>query len=235
MIPKIIHYCWFGRGEKPKLAQKCIESWKKFCPDYELIEWNEDNFDVSKYPYAQYCLDTKRWAFLSDFVRLVAVYERGGVYFDTDVEVIRPIDDLLSYPSFYGFENDDFVATGLGFGAEKHSKTVRSVLDLYLAMIPDESGAFRMIGCPHLNTEGLLPFGLVLNGKRQSIDGAEIFSEEYFNPFDDATGRLYVTENTYTINHYGKSWMKKGTRLRSRLTRPLHRMFGTDAFQFLKK
>ena len=93
MIPKKIHYCWFGRGEKPKLARKCIESWKRYCPDFEIIEWNEDNFDVTKYAYSKYCFDNKKWAFLSDFVRLIVIYENGGIYFDTDVEVIKSLDN----------------------------------------------------------------------------------------------------------------------------------------------
>lgn len=235
MIPKTIHYCWFGHNEKPKLANKCIESWREFCPDYKIVEWNEDNFDICQYPYAQYCYDTKRWAFLSDFVRLVVVYENGGIYFDTDVEVIKPIDVFLQYQSFYGFEDDEFVATGLGFGAEKYSKTVKSILDEYLSMTPKPDGSFEIIGCPHLNTSGLLPFGLIVNGKRQSIEGAEIFSPEYFNPFDDSKGILKLTNNTYCINHYGKSWMSKRERVRSKLTRPLHRLFGTNAFHSLKK
>ena len=119
MIPKKIHYCWFGGAEKPKLAQKCIASWKKLCPDYEFIEWNENSFDVDQYAYTKYCYGAKKWAFLSDFVRLIAVYENGGIYFDTDVELVKQPDDLLNYEAFFGFENDDFVATGLGFGAER--------------------------------------------------------------------------------------------------------------------
>ena len=118
MIPKKIHYCWFGRGEKPKLAKKCLKSWSKYCPDYEIVEWNEDNFDVEQYPYAKFCLQNKKWAFLSDFARLVIVHEHGGIYFDTDVELVRSPDSLLSYEAFYGFENDQNVATGLGFGAQ---------------------------------------------------------------------------------------------------------------------
>ena len=235
MIPKIIHYCWFGRNEKPKLDQKCIKSWCEFCPDYEIIEWNEDNFDINKYPYAKYCYDTKRWAFLSDFVRLVVVYENGGIYFDTDVEVIKTFDVFLNYESFFGFENNDYVATGLGFGGEPKNKAVEAMLKQYLEMEPDGNGAFEIIGCPNLNTKALLPLGLVRNGKRQSIEYAEIFPVDYFNPFDDATGRLIKTENTYSINRYGKSWMDKKRVIRSRLTRPIHRLFGQDCLKWLKR
>lgn len=121
MIPRKIHYCWFGRGEKPRLAQKCIASWKKYCPDYEIIEWNEDNFDVNRNAYTQMCYKEKKYAFLTDYLRLLIVEEHGGIYFDTDVEAVRSFDELLDNPAFFGFENDRFVNTGEGFGAEPHT------------------------------------------------------------------------------------------------------------------
>ena len=224
MIPKTIHYCWFGRGEKPKLAKKCIESWKNICPDYEIIEWNEDNFDIDRYPYASYCHRTKKWAFLSDFVRLVVTYENGGIYFDTDVELIKRPDDLLNFEAFFGFENDDFVATGLGFGCEANNQAVGAMLREYFEMKPDENGEFQVVGCPKLNTKALLPLGLITNGERQSIEHAEIFPVDYFNPFDDTTGRLNKTDNTYSINRYGKSWMDKKKVIRSKLLRSVRRV-----------
>ena len=224
MIPKKIHYCWFGKGEKPKKAQKCIASWKKYCPDYEIIEWNEDNFDSKQYPYAAYCLENKKYAFLSDFVRLVVINEHGGLYFDTDVELIRSPDGLLQYDAFYGFENDEFVNTGEGFGAEKGHLTVKKMLELYLALEPDESGAYPIIGCPRLNTEALLSFGLERNGKEQTIGGAKILPADFFNPYDDPTGKLNLTKNTVSIHWYSKSWMSKKTVVRSVLTKPLHRI-----------
>ncbi|MBR1675957.1 MAG: glycosyl transferase [Clostridia bacterium] len=229
-IPKKIHYCWFGRGEKPKLAKKCIDSWKKFCPDYEIIEWNEDNFDIAKYPYAQFCLENRKWAFLSDFVRLVVVYENGGIYFDTDVEAIKSFDDLLDLKAFYGFEVKDFVSTGLAFGAEKGNETVLSMINQYLALRPNENGQFPIITCPELNTEALLPFGLKLNGQYQDLGQAVVFPADFFNPYDNPTGRLKKTKNTYSIHWYGKSWLSKGAILRSKLTKPLHRLLGTDFF-----
>ena len=99
MIPRKIHYCWFGRGEKPRLAQKCIASWKKYCPDYEIIEWNEDNFDVNRNAYTQMCYKEKKYAFLTDYLRLLIVEEHGGIYFDTDVEAVRSFDELLDNPA----------------------------------------------------------------------------------------------------------------------------------------
>ena len=114
MIPKVIHYCWFGRNKKTKLAQKCFESWKRYCPEYEIIEWNEDNFDVGQHPYLQWCYEHKKWAFLSDYARLLILLEHGGIYLDTDVEVIRPLDDLLAFEAFFGFETNEIINTGLG-------------------------------------------------------------------------------------------------------------------------
>ena len=231
MIPRKIHYCWFGRGKKPKLAKKCIESWKRFCPDYEIIEWNEDNFDINQYEYVKYCYREKKWAFLSDFVRLIFVYEQGGIYFDTDVELIKSPNELLKYEAFYGFENKEIIATGLGFGAEKEHKTVKEMIDIYLSFNQKADGSFELIGCPNINTQVIDNFGLVKGGVRQNIGGAEIFPVDYFNPLNDATGKLCITENTIAINHYGKSWMNKKDIIRSRLSRPLHRIFGTDFFR----
>ena len=235
MIPKKIHYCWFGRGEKPKLAQKCLASWKKYCPGYEIIEWNEDNFDLYYNGYTRYCYDNKKWAFLSDFARLVVVAEHGGLYFDTDVELLKSPEELLQYGAFYGFENDRYVNTGEGFGAETGHPTVVAMKKLYENITPDADGSYPVAACPALNTQALLPFGLKLDGTRQNIAGAEILPVEYLNPYDDPTGRLNKTQNTISVHWYSKSWMSKGTILRSKLTKPLHRVFGVDAFKRFRK
>lgn len=234
MIPKKIHYCWFGRGEKPKLAQKCIASWKKYCPDYEIIEWNEDNFDLDYNAYTRYCYDNKKWAFLSDFVRLVVIAEYGGLYFDTDVELLNSPDELLQFGAFYGFENDSNINTGEGFGAEAGHPTVVAMKQLYMNILPNADGSYPVAACPALNTQALLPFGLKLDGSRQNIAGAEILPVEYLNPYDDPTGCLTKTKNTISVHWYSKSWMSKGTILRSKLTKPLHRIFGVDFFRKMK-
>lgn len=235
MIPKKIHYCWFGSSEKPKLAQKCIASWKKHCPDYEIIEWNEDNFNLDYNGFTRYCYDNKKWAFLSDFARLVVVAEHGGLYFDTDVELLKSPGELLTYEAFYGFENDRNIATGLGFGAEANHPTILSMKAKYEEINPTPDGSYPMIVCPALNTEALLPFGLVLDGTRQNVAGAEILPAEWLNPYDDPTGRLNKTKNTVSVHWYSKSWMSKSKIIRSTLTRPLHRIFGVDAFKRFRK
>lgn len=229
MIPKVIHYCWFGRGEKSKLTRQCIDSWQKHCPDYKIIEWNEDNFNIDMNEYTRMCYQSKKWAFLSDYVRLVVVYHNGGIYFDTDVEVIRSFDELLDSDAFFGFENNEYVATGLGFGSKKGHCSVYYMLEEYNDFLDGKSEVTK---CPQLNTAGLLKIGLVQNGKLQRLEyDTIIYPMDYFNPLDDATGKLHITEYTYSINHYGKSWMKKSTVIRSRLTRPLHRVFGVDFFR----
>ena len=235
MIPKIIHYCWFGRGELPEPAKRCIASWEKYCPDYQIIRWDEDNFDVDGSEYTRYCYERKKYAFLSDYVRLAVVKQHGGIYLDTDVEVVRSLDEVLQYSAFFGFENDGMINTGQGFGAQAEHPAVIAMLEQYEKMAPDENGVFELKACPALNTAALLPFGLKQDGSRQTVCGAEILPMEYMNPYDDSTGWLNKTVNTFSIHWYAKSWMSKGVILRSRLTKPFHRLFGKNCFQWLKK
>ena len=222
MIPKKIHYCWFGRGEKPKLAQKCIASWRKYMPDYEIIEWNEDNFDVNYNAYTKMCYEEKKYAFLTDYLRLLIVEEHGGIYFDTDVEAVRSFDDLLAYPAFFGFENNQYANTGEGFGAEAHHAVVRQMLKEYEPLLDGQHG---VIGCPILNTDALQKFGLRLDGKKQELDHhTVVFPADFFNPRNSTTGELKRTENTHSIHWYSASWMPWYKRARSAIGRPIHRL-----------
>ena len=227
MIPKKIHYCWFGRGDKPKLAKKCIESWRKFCPDYEIVEWNEDNFDVNMNAYTKICYEQKKFAFLSDYARLIIVNENGGIYFDTDVEVIRSYDDLLNCKGFWGFENNNYIASGLGFGSEKGNKVLVSMIREYDRFLDGKSGT---ISCPALNTSALEKYGLKKNGCYQVIEENIIYPAEFFNPYDDPTGILNKTDNTYSIHWFAKSWISRRKVIRSNIMKPIHRIFGVDIF-----
>lgn len=232
MIPKIIHYCWFGKGDKPKLAQKCIASWKKYCQEYEIIEWNEDNFDVNMNGYTRMCYAQKKYAFLSDYARLLVVAERGGLYFDTDVELLKAPDALLEHSAYFGFEDSNHINTGMGFGAEVGNPAVLAMLDQYTPLLNGDQG---VIGCPKLNTQALTDRGLILNGQRQDLGIAVVYPADYFNPYDDPTGRLNKTKNTVSIHWYSKSWLSKGAILRSKIMKPIHRMFGKDAFRRFRK
>ena len=155
-IPKVIHYCWFGRGKLPALAKKCIESWKKYCPDYEIICHNEDNFDISENIYAKEAYDAGKWAFVSDYVRLKVLYEEGGIYLDTDVEIIKPIDNLIKETGYMGFDDNGVVSTGLGFACEKGNELVKILLSDYddISFVrPD--GSYDTTPCPIRNSETL--------------------------------------------------------------------------------
>lgn len=228
MIPKKIHYCWFGRGELSTTAKKCIKSWKKYCPDYEIIEWNEDNFDIHQNEYTRKVYAEKKYAFLSDYARLKIVYEQGGIYLDVDVELVKSLDDLLGNDAYFGFETKEYINTGVGFGAKKGNLAIKFLLDEYNQLL---DGTKEVIGCPILNTEGLVKLGLVRNGQLQKLAECTVYPAEYFNPYDDPTGRLNKTKNTYSIHWYAKSWLDKKSIIRSKLTQPLHRIFGTDFFR----
>lgn len=232
MIPKTIHYCWFGRGEKPKLAQRCIQSWKAFCPDYEIIEWNEDNFDINKNEYTKMCYEQKKYAFLSDYVRLVVVNDCGGLYFDTDVELLKNPDELLSNEAFFGFETDEYINTGVGFGSIAHGRAVEAMVSEYDSLLDGKNG---VVGCPLLNTQALLKAGLKQNGKHQTVLGAKVYPADYFNPYESTTGRLHKTENTVSVHWYSGMWMSSSQRLKSKITKPLHRILGVDFFSKFHK
>ncbi|MBQ8622047.1 MAG: glycosyl transferase [Oscillospiraceae bacterium] len=232
MIPKKIHYCWFGRGEKPKLAQKCIASWEKYCPDFEIIEWNEDNFDINMNGYTRMCYEQKKYAFLSDYVRLVVVAEHGGIYFDTDVELLKCPNELLKNKAFFGFENPDYVATGLGFGSTPHGTAIEAMVREY---DPFLNGTHGTCGCPKLNTAALLKLGLKQDGTLQTVANAVILPIDYMNPYESTTGRLNKTSNTVSVHWYAGAWLSPWQRFRSTISKPLHRIFGTEFLQRFHK
>ncbi len=213
MIPKIIHYCWFGRNAKPASVIECIESWRKFCPDYEIIEWNEDNFDINCNLYCKQAYDAKKWAFATDYARLLIIYNHGGIYLDTDVEIIKPIDDLLVHNCFIGRQPGYQVNTGAGFGAIKGHSLLKVMLDDY-ENIPfiKENGEYDLWTCPHRNSQWLFKNGLHKDDSYQEIADAAIYPIEYFSPLDAYTRKLNITPNTYSIHHCDASWNPKDTK-----------------------
>lgn len=231
MIPKIIHYCWFGGNPLPKGAIKCINSWKQYFPDYEIIEWNESNFDVNTNEYTKMCYQNKKYAFLTDYVRLVVVEKYGGIYFDTDVEVIKSFDDLLKYDAFFGFEDNYYVNTGQGFGAEKNHMVINMMLQEYDCLL---DGKHDLVSCPKLNTKAIEKFGFEPNGQYQLKNNVLLLSKEFTNPFNNNTGELKNTKNTYSIHWYSMSWLSPARKIKSKITRPLHRIFGEGFFKKIK-
>lgn len=232
VIPKIIHYCWFGHGKKTVLSKKCIASWKKYCPDYTIIEWNESNIDLNMNQYTKMCYEEKKYAFLADYIRLIVVEKYGGIYLDTDVEVVRPLDDLLLNQAFIGYEVGEYINTGGGFGAEAGNVVVQQMINEYDHFLDGQHG---VEGCPILNTRALLKLGLKQDGKMQNLKNVMIYPVEYFSPFNYGNGKLSKTENTYTIHWFAMSWLDKKTVLRCKITKPIHRLFGNDCFSWLKK
>lgn len=205
MVIKKIHYCWFGGNTHSDIIKKCIRSWKKECPDYEIIEWNENNFDIYCCKYAEEAYCNKKWAFVSDYARFKILYENGGIYVDTDVELIKNIDNLPE--SFVGFESNKLVASGLIRGAEIGDVICKAMLDSYESdRFVFDDGSLNMKTVCERETEIFQKHGLKLNGKLQTVAGTTVFPTEYFCPKDFLTGVLNITENTYSIHHYDSSW-----------------------------
>lgn len=219
MIPKVIHYCWFGRGKMPELALKCIESWKKYCPDYEIKEWNEDNFDLDMYPYAREAYDNRKFAFVTDVVRLYALYHEGGVYMDTDVEVLKPLDRFLVHHAFSGFESEDEVPTGI-MASEKGGRWAAENLAYYEGKhFVKEDGSFDLSSNVKTITKLLLPHGIRLDNSFQDIaELITMYPKDYFCPKDHNTREIHLTENTHCIHHFNGSWWPKGKRFEAWLS-----------------
>jgi len=207
MIPKIIHYCWFGNGEKPELAKKCIESWKKYCSDYELMEWNEQNFDISSAPlYVRQAYENKKWAFITDYVRLYAMVNYGGVYMDTDVEVIKPIDEFLNNRAFSGFEDGKNILTAV-MACEKGFPLFKEMMRVYdNAVFLREDGSLDTTTNVVRLTNICLSNGLVQNNEKQVIKGLAVYPKDYFCPVEYLSGKMKKTENTVAIHWFLESW-----------------------------
>lgn len=212
MIPKTIHYCWFGRNPKPKLAKKCIRSWKKHCPDYQIIEWNEDNFDISACPlYVRQAYEAKKWAFVTDYVRLKVVYDHGGIYLDTDVELRKKPDSLLGNDAYFGFEDGKYIATGLGFGAIKGHPVLLEMMEDYEGIsFIKEDGSYDTLPCPLRNTHVLLCRGLQQEDKLQTLeDNILILPSAVLNPVSFFDKKKRIDKDTISIHWYAASWYTK--------------------------
>ena len=216
MIPKTIHYCWFGRNPLPPLAIQCIESWKKYFPDYEIKEWNEDNFDVNMISYTSEAYQAKKYAFVSDYARFWILYNYGGIYFDTDVEIIRPMNDIIKKGPFMGCESTvsslstPMINPGVGLGCNPNHILIKRMLDLYatLSFVSNNNNSLNYKTIVEYTTETLIKYGLISTNKIQLIEGFYIYPNDYFNPINIITKRLHITDNTRSIHHFAASWVK---------------------------
>lgn len=263
MIPKIIHYCWFGHNPLPESAQKCIASWRKFFPDYEIWQWSEmgleassnlddnDNvnclydklmgFDVNSIQYTREAYEAKKYAFVSDYARFWLLYKYGGLYFDTDVEVIKPMDDIIERGPFMGIEvasqngGAPKVAPGLGLGVNPGLGLYKTLLDKYATLkFRNEDGTLNQKTIVTYNTEVLLESGLRSTNEIQEVAGVWIYPADYFNPLDSLTGKLKLTDNTRSIHWYMNSW-DDSSLLRQWLSRMSHRIFGMKLHKVLNR
>ena len=243
MIPKIIHYCWFGGKPLPKSAEKCIASWKKYLPDYEIKRWDESNFDVNAIPYTREAYAACKFAFVSDYARFWILYHYGGVYFDTDVEVIRPIDDIINRGGFLGVESNRngiyTVNPGLGFAATQGTAVIGEMVNLYSTFhFINTDGASDLKNIVEITTDYLSSKGLQNTDEIQDCCGFTIYPKDYFCPIDYDTRELKITENTRTIHHYAESWVPRSTRFKNALSRLFGKRFMTCLIRikaFVKK
>lgn len=246
LIPKKIHYCWFGKQSLPVSACKCIESWKKFLPDYEIIQWNEDNFDTTQNQYIQEAYDAKKWAFVSDFARMKILFEHGGVYFDTDVELIKPLVGILERGPYMGCEQDGadadeikpssgigiMVNPGLGMAAEQGNVIFKKILEGYIdARFLKEDGKFSTEAIIERTTLVLAAHGLMNKNEIQCIEGIYIYPKEYFCPITYRNNKLFITDNTYSIHHFAETWVSPYRRIRRKITCFL----GENIMRYLRK
>lgn len=234
-IPKIIHYCWFGGKTLPENVEKCISSWKKYCPDYEIMCWDETNFDLNINDYVREAYENKKWAFVSDFVRVYVLYNYGGIYMDTDVEVLKPLDDFLVNSAFSGFEDDNHIPTAI-MASKKNNNWIKKILDYY------EDRHFIVNGKIDYTTNVILItditkkyYGLKQNNKYQDLNDVVFYPKEYFCPKNNLTGEINLTDNSYCIHHFDGSWQNKKMKIRSRVFIYIHKIFGKKISDFMYK
>lgn len=234
MIPKIIHYCWFGGNPLPEEAKKCIESWKKQLPDYQIKEWNERNFDINTNQYVRQAYESRKFAFVTDYVRLYALATEGGIYMDTDVEVLKSFDPFLHHTAFSGFENNNFVPTGI-MASEAGGKWVTDLLDDYnnrSFIQPD--GSRDTTSNTVTITNYMLRHGLIQNNSYQDFIGLVTFyPSEYFCPKDHGSGVIKLTGNSVCIHHFACSWLPWHLKVRHRAKLSLQKLLGESVMSKL--
>lgn len=231
---KTIHYCWFGKNPKPALILKCIESWKTFCPDYEIIEWNEDNFDVNCCDYVREAYEAKKWAFVSDYCRFFVLFQYGGIYLDTDVELLKTLEQLNE--NFVGFESPNRVNSGLIRGAKSGDLICKHMLESYSkSHFRKKDGTLDLLTVCDRETEILCSLGLKRDNSLQDISGTTVYPSEFFNPMDMETGKLHITDNTVSIHHYAASWVNKKDRFRGKIAKWFYKTFGTEKADKIRK
>lgn len=257
MIPKKIHYCWFGKGKKDRLFTKCLNSWKTHFPDWEIIEWNEDNFDINFSDYTRKAYEMGKYAFVSDVARLKIVYDEGGIYFDTDVEVIKDYKDIFLEKGYLAEERDGMINSGLGFAAPKNCEAIKIMLEAYDDIVRLKPTVLRLLDelelgqyknlflseiqnmnfefpCPLINTAALVEAGYEVAEGCEAA-GAPIYGPEYFCGYDVKNRHSKVSNKTYSIHHFNASWKDDKTRRKNKMKEMLSCVIGAKCYSRLKK
>lgn len=210
LIPKKIHYCWFSGNPIPDHLKQCIESWHKYCPDYEIIKWDENNYDVQKVQYMKQAYEAKKWGFVPDVARLDILYREGGIYLDTDVELIRNLDELLYQKAFVGVEKWGNVNMGGCSGAVPRHPIIEKLLKYRMNInFIEEDGSLNMTTCGYYETIPLMEMGMLPNNTIQHIQDLTVYSSDFFHPYDYMTGETCISENTFSIHHFNGGWLDK--------------------------
>lgn len=208
-IPKVINYCWFGDGEIPRQFRKYMDSWKRLCPDYEIRQWNESNFDISANRYMKQAYEQGKWAFVSDYARIKIINENGGIYLDCDVELLKSLDDFLADSMFCGFEDGNHINLGLGYGAVKNHPYLRRLMEYYEYLdFLNLDGSLNLIPCTAYQTEVMKEFGIRNDNSFQEKDGITVYPTEVFAPIS-CWGTGTVSAGSYSVHHYEASWQSK--------------------------
>ena len=227
MIPKVIHYCWFGGGPLNELSEKCMASWKKLCPDYEIVRWDESNYDVTKTKYMRQAYEAKKWAFVSDCARLDIIYKHGGIYLDTDIELLQPLDRLLDRKGFLGIEGTKMINTGLGMGGEAGVELFRVLRDEYDTMdfqLPD--GKLRMEPCTYIQTEVLKRRGYIPKDQAQQIDGVDILPSSVLVSGAWQYKAARTSKSAVAFHHGARTWLDEKDREMAQKDRAFRMRFG---------
>ena len=215
MIPRTIHWCWFGHGNKNQLVEKCVNSWRRHMPDWTIKEWNEDNFDIHCNKYVEEAYANKKWAFVTDYVRVYALFHEGGVYMDSDVEVIKPLDCFLTLPAFTGRDSVYGSLTGT-MGSEKSGKWVKDLLDDYAERhFVKADGSLDLTTNVEYCDQRMIPLGLKYEDAEFEVPGyVKVFKQEVFCPKSFKSRSYAITDNSFTIHHFATSWKPLRYRIR---------------------
>lgn len=233
MNEKIINYCWFGKNEKTELIKKCIDSWKEKCPDYKIVEWNEENFNININKFVKEAYNQKKWAFVADYARLWIIYNYGGIYLDTDVELLKSFDEsIYEYKGFFGIE-EKLINTGLGFYAKKNDPLIKKLLDSYEDIEFTDKITCVIYNKKIFETE-LGSFDDEFKGY-QNRNGYIVYSKEVFCPYNYKTRELNVTEDTIAIHWFGASWFSKSRKMKEEIKYWLRKIIGEKRIERLIK